>query len=642
MPNAIMIGYHGPANGSDPYSYFTGNSIIEMFNVPFWPSGAVDRTGAPGDRNSWASVMNNRNSIPATVGIDVTRIFNPNTGLINANVTVTALENLTGEYRMTMILLEDGLVHSQAGNSSCPGNSNYVHNHVVRAILNGETGEDLNGGAAWNSGEQISKNIQYIAQSNIVADNSHLVVLVNKVQEEFYNSEIQQAVKLVLPDPNYIADVNTKESFYLGAPTDTATYSAYIKNIGLMPDTYNISFDINGPAGWSLTFTTINGTFNHGEPDSVALNPGDSTSVEIRVTANTEIGYGRITLSALSSLGSGGTVLFKFTTFGLNVLVVDDDGGEPYEEYITHELETLSYEYGLITSNFIPSNAENLTSFNHIIWNCADSEPTINTDEMNALITFLDNGGNLYLNGVDIAYELADPTSPYYSSETENFFTNFLHSLYILKEHSSTVARSIDGDPITGGLGLVLLTGGTGASTINHTAGNYVNQIAAAGPGSANILAFFGKPNDHPGIRAVHNGSIGDGAVVFTTFGFETIAKAEIRTDFINNILNWLDSPTGIGSGGLHSVPGQYSLNQNYPNPFNPNTIITYQIPESEFVRLKIYDVMGQEIAVLVNEEQIAGIYSVEFDASDLSSGIYFYTLTAGKFNKSIKMMLMK
>ncbi|UCH66429.1 MAG: T9SS type A sorting domain-containing protein, partial [Ignavibacterium sp.] len=284
----------------------------------------------------------------------------------------------------------------------------------------------------------------------------------------------------------------------------------------------------------------------------------------------------------------------------------------------------------------------NLTSFNHIIWNCADSEPTINTDEMNALITFLDNGGNLYLNGVDIAYELADPTSPYYSSETENFVTNFLYSSYILKEHPSYVATSIDGDPITGEFGLIVLRGSTGASTIDHTAGNYVNQISAVGPGSANILDFFGKPNDYAGIRAVHNGLIGDGAIVFTTFGFETIASADIRTDFINNILNWLDSPTGIGSGEFSFVPRKYSLNQNYPNPFNPSTIITYQIPETEFVRLKIYDVMGQEVAVLVNEEQIAGIYNVEFDASDLSSGIYFYNLSSGTFNKSIKMILMK
>jgi len=70
-PNAIMIGYHGPANGSDPFSFFSGNTILGSFGVPYWPSGTVDRTGAPNDRGTWASWVNTRNSVPATVAIDL-------------------------------------------------------------------------------------------------------------------------------------------------------------------------------------------------------------------------------------------------------------------------------------------------------------------------------------------------------------------------------------------------------------------------------------------------------------------------------------------------------------------------------------------------------------------------------------------
>jgi hypothetical protein len=88
--------------------------------------------------------------------------------------------------------------------------------------------------------------------------------------------------------------------------------------------------------------------------------------------------------------------------------------------------------------------------------------------------------------------------------------------------------------------------------------------------------------------------------------------------------------------------PIAFSLEQNYPNPFNPSTKIKYSIPNSEFVTLKVYDVLGNEVATLVNEEKSAGSYEVNFNASQLSSGIYFYKLQTGNFAETKKMLLLK
>lgn len=85
-----------------------------------------------------------------------------------------------------------------------------------------------------------------------------------------------------------------------------------------------------------------------------------------------------------------------------------------------------------------------------------------------------------------------------------------------------------------------------------------------------------------------------------------------------------------------------FLLEQNYPNPFNPSTTIRYSIPTSEFVKLKVYDVLGNEVATLVNEEKPAGSYEVEFQATELSSGIYFYKLQSGNFVETKKMLLLK
>jgi len=90
------------------------------------------------------------------------------------------------------------------------------------------------------------------------------------------------------------------------------------------------------------------------------------------------------------------------------------------------------------------------------------------------------------------------------------------------------------------------------------------------------------------------------------------------------------------------SSPTKFALFQNYPNPFNPSTKIKYQIPEQDFVTIKIFDVLGKEIATLINEEIPAGNYEINFDGNSLTSGIYFYELKAGKFFETKKMILMK
>ena len=89
-------------------------------------------------------------------------------------------------------------------------------------------------------------------------------------------------------------------------------------------------------------------------------------------------------------------------------------------------------------------------------------------------------------------------------------------------------------------------------------------------------------------------------------------------------------------------IPSKYSMKQNYPNPFNPVTKISFDIPKKSFVSLKIYDILGKEIKTLVSEEKSAGKYIVDFDASYLSSGVYFYKLESGSFAETRRMIVLK
>jgi predicted GH43/DUF377 family glycosyl hydrolase len=98
----------------------------------------------------------------------------------------------------------------------------------------------------------------------------------------------------------------------------------------------------------------------------------------------------------------------------------------------------------------------------------------------------------------------------------------------------------------------------------------------------------------------------------------------------------------GIVDNLLVQVPEEYKLSQNYPNPFNTITTISYTIPQPCHVTLKIFDIFGNEIETWINEEETAGAYRINFNASNLSSGIYFYRLKAGNYEKSISMILLK
>lgn len=89
-------------------------------------------------------------------------------------------------------------------------------------------------------------------------------------------------------------------------------------------------------------------------------------------------------------------------------------------------------------------------------------------------------------------------------------------------------------------------------------------------------------------------------------------------------------------------TPSFYELKQNYPNPFNPSTIIQFSVPQTEFVSLKVFDVLGNEVANLINREVAAGTYNFNFNANSLSSGIYFYQLTTGNYYETKKMNLIK
>ena len=140
------------------------------------------------------------------------------------------------------------------------------------------------------------------------------------------------------------------------------------------------------------------------------------------------------------------------------------------------------------------------------------------------------------------------------------------------------------------------------------------------------------------------NGTTADAVVSWTVndrtankIKITNLSDSDLKFDNLT-VTSW--TATGVNDAVL--IPGTFSLAQNYPNPFNPTTQVSYNIPKESFVSLKVYNLMGQEVASLVSNQQSAGSYSVPFDASHLSSGVYMYRLQAGSSVQVKRMMLVK
>jgi hypothetical protein len=410
--------------------------------------------------------------------------------------------------------------------------------------------------------------------------------------------------------------------------SSSAEFSATLFNQGLMNDTYNITATLDGPAGWMGEFTTENGTFSFGDLDSVQVAVGDSTSISVEINPNYFNGSGVITLECASKNDPGMIVNVTFsvvTNTGVHMLVVDASE-EGYGSIVSNALDGF-YEgrYGVVSRNALNVASLDLSYFTMIAWAGGNSSPAFYPEEVDNLIDYLDQGGNLLLTAHNLGSDIFEAGGQ--SQFAQSFFNNYLHSNYLADFGGSYILTGFAGDPITDGTVMPL----------NSVYTRSPDQISAFDASTTPIAQFGSGPNINS-IKADN----GNHKVVYFGFAFEQLNDLTVADTLVRRSIQWLTDGIVLDNSDKGSIITSYSLDQNYPNPFNPATTISYSIPNESQVSLKIYDVMGREVVELASGRQAAGFYNIEFDASSLASGTYFYKLTAGEFVSVKKMVLLK
>jgi hypothetical protein len=304
-------------------------------------------------------------------------------------------------------------------------------------------------------------------------------------------------------------------------------------------------------------------------------------------------------------------------------------------------LKELSLNYISIRNSELQNSKFQLEDYDFVFWILGDEstvDETFNLVEQSLVKSYLENGGNLFLSGSEIGWDLDYKGS----SADKAFYNNYLKANYVSDDASSNSVAGIANRALDG-CSIII-------SQIYEE--DYPDEIETQNGSSLCMKYSNGK-----GAGIEYSGNFGNSNtnsnLIYLAFPLETTANDESFNQIISNSVNYFNAnPTSVSDNS--EIVNSFKLEQNYPNPFNPSTTIKYSIPvvdvrqltDAPTVQLKVYDILGCEVATLVNERQAPGNYEVKFNPSsdglNLSSGIYFYKLNAGNIILTKKLMLLK
>jgi subtilisin family serine protease len=322
------------------------------------------------------------------------------------------------------------------------------------------------------------------------------------------------------------------------------------------------------------------------------------------------------------------------------ILLVDDDEGASYDgsindyrDYYIIPLDNIQRDYDEWNTLTLGSPGSELDHYSCVIWFTGDdSTTTITPQNESDLSPFLDGGGNLFLSSKDVGQEIGGSSA---------FYTNYLKATFFEGFIPDLLMSGVAGDAITNGINITFF-GPNGAGN-----GVSMDKISPL-PGADSIFTY----NSTGGAGAIKYDS-GVYRLVYMAFAFEAISGLgpfASRDTVMARVLDWL-CPVTVGveedeNDEYRTRNIEFRLLQNNPNPFSKLTAISYQLKAGGHTSLKLYDITGRLVNVLVDAPQEAGVYQVQWNGripeSGVQSGIYFYRLQSSDFKATKKLILLR
>ena len=619
----ISVRYHAWWPGSDPmYSLNTidNTARIQYYGITGVPNYLMDGTnyGVPGDPlamvgQMWQDLVN-----PSPVKILVEA--NIDADSVRTAVSLIGLQSVT----QTNLHLRTAIIERMIVYAYPPGsNGEKVFPDVMRKLLPDANGISI---ASINPGDTLTYQLNFAVDP---AWNWQDLAVVSWLQSDATKEVIQSNINL----PTYIIETSDPTADLLDF---NQTYS---KNFWIYNDNTDslhlriIAQEEYVPAQWSYSMM-----YNSQPYDSfdVEIAPGDSIWFQLQFQTGSNADQIKIGIFA-KNLNDPYRYGFTQNYFGIipegNVLFVDDDGGDPYETNYYAAFDSAGVDYTSISEADLMALASQISTsqFQAIFWNVSWGFPAFSPADITFLQNYLDNGGNLYLAGQDIGWDIFDPSGSSNFPAAQDFYHNYLDAQYVNDNAGAYQMQGVPGDPITDGIAFNIIFPYT----------PYPEWIDTNTGSSIPILQYIGGTKY--GALRYDSGTY---KTVYLGVDLEQMSDTHARNLIVKRTLAWFGIITDI-EPEPEPVVYQFNLEPNYPNPFNPSTTIRFSLPQNEKVVLSIYDLLGKKVVDLVNGNMTAGWHTVEWNGKNqagnlVASGVYIYRLQTGNATLQKKMLLVR
>ncbi len=460
----------------------------------------------------YLNVVGSSSLSPAPVSV-VIDSFDAATGDISVTVTMfSTTDSFVGDH-IRFLLLENDV--------NVPENYSYVTRDIINDSIT------LDGGQGATAAFSHTFDTSLVGNSA----NAHAVVFVQRAADK----EVVQAASSK-PVPDYrVRAMAPFSRLKIGESSGTYTSEHFtVLNVGLSDDyTANLIID-EAPAGWTVQYCDDgDNCYSTAMPLSLVNDASTEYYVKVMPTSPGFMNY-HFQVDSTSN-GSSVTVPFSYFTNDIDVLVVDDDGGQSYEDYFTEALDSVGITYGVWDLAKGGLTDEVAQTFSLLVWSAGAGYP--GEDARTYLRDHLDNGNSLFITGQDIGWGLCDPSS----NKDCDFVNDYLHASYVRDDTNIMDLDGVLDDPVSNGLQLHI-AGGDGAS--NQA---YPEEIAAFDGDAVEIFDYVG--NYCGAVRSFDSTS--GARVVYLGFGFEAIDNPADRSALMGSAVFWLQG--GIFSDGFES-----------------------------------------------------------------------------------------
>lgn len=629
----VFLHQGGYATGVPDYRTSFGDALANQFGVGGYPSGAVNRELFPEvestiamGRGAWGYAAFQKFPEQTPVNIGVQTSFDPITRKLSVDVELyyTKSSPQSTNY-IQLAFLQDSIKGPQSNGGA--GN-NYNHMYMLRHLITGQWGDIV---TTTTQGTLVQRSYSYIVPESIANGTSAgIPVVVENCRVAAFVTETKKDVYTVVQVPVINGSSTGETTLYTGeiagpsqiiqggTPSQTNEFELQINNSLSGIEDFMIYIEKeNMPNSWTCNFS--HNSTNYSDSALVSITNGTPANITVNVVPGTDAGLAKITVRMVSvnNPDASPKIFEMYVMSGITDLIASGSGswgdGEEYNfDHVFNDAmaTTNSTSWANTNASIMQKafDADIMSGVKNIYLNIGWSFPSLSDEEATALMEFMDNGGNVFMSGQDIAWDITQ-TDGYGTAVTKNFFKNYIHAVY--KDDGSPANSQLkamsEGYPFEN-VGNSAIFGAYGNSYI------YPDQIDTIG-GSVHIFTY-NDANKKAGIR-FNNETY---KVVYLGVGLEMIASEEKRNEIFKITYDWFNGLyNNISEEALQSL----FLGHNYPNPANEKTFIPLNTKES--INLDIFDTQGK----LVFSDKIeANTLVYELNTSSFKTGYYLYRIS--------------